>query len=141
MPYMRTKTKSFCLAVHDELASAGLLAGPSAPLSAPNHHGMLHAPRREGLNGVEHYPYARFVRSPADVWVHAEEARRIESVRWPAWSAVRIIIQTNMPVEAEAGAITTSLDTRCPPIRGRSSDDADYRSPRSGQALRRRDGS
>jgi quinol monooxygenase YgiN len=101
--------------LRDELASAGLLADPSAHLSAPNHHGMPHAPRREGLNGVELYPYARFVRSPADVWVHAEEAQRIDSVRWPAWSAVRIIIQTNMPVEADAGAIKTSLDTRKEP--------------------------
>jgi len=98
-----------------EPARAGLLADGSARLSAPNHHGMPHAPRREGLSGVEIYLHQRFIRSPADVWVRADEEQRIDSVRWPAWSAVRIIIQLNMPIEAESGTIKTSLETRKEP--------------------------
>lgn len=101
--------------VRAEPTRGGLLAEGSSQLSAPNHHGIPGAPRREGLSGVEIYPHAYFIRSPADVWVHADEKQRIESVRWLASSAVRIIIQMNMLAQAEPDAIQTSIETRKEP--------------------------
>src|ERR1700733_9446724 len=79
--------------VRETPARGGLLADGTGGLAAPHHHGMPHAPRREGQSGVEIYRHALFVRSPDDLWVRAEEYARSEAVRWPARSGVRIIIQ------------------------------------------------
>jgi|SRR5579859_534094 len=104
-----------CRRLRDEPSRGGLLADGSAQVSAPNHYGMPHAPRRDGMSGVEVYPYARFARSPEEVWARADEKERIQSVRWPAWSGVRIVIQTNMPPEGEPAAIKNSIRTRKEP--------------------------
>lgn len=62
--------------------------------SAPHHHGYRNHPRRIGQNGVEFYKQARFGMVDG-VWARDDPAERAESLRWPAWSAVRIVIQSS----------------------------------------------
>ncbi len=101
--------------VRDTPALGGLLADGAERLSAPYHHGTPQAPRLEGLSGIEIYPQALFVRSADNVWVRADERERVEAVRWPARSAVRIAIQNNLATEDEPRTIKTCLETRGEP--------------------------
>lgn len=98
-------------AVQAEPARGGLLAGGDARLCAPHHYGTPRAPRRTGENGIEIYPIAPFGRAPDGTWQRTG-VPLIESVRWPARSGVRIILQLNLSGEAERSALAEMLTTR-----------------------------
>jgi quinol monooxygenase YgiN len=82
---------------------------------APHHEGFRNQPRRTGQNGVEFYKQARF--SPVDgVWAMTDPAERAESIRWPAWSAVRIVIQVTAAPGADLeAAMGNFAETRAEP--------------------------
>jgi quinol monooxygenase YgiN len=82
---------------------------------APNHHGTLAAPRRQGENGIEFYRHVIYSRSE-NYWAPAEDGERVASVRFPAWGAVRIVIQgTSPPGPPTPAQLDNSQESRLEP--------------------------
>lgn len=73
---------------HKSSALAELLS-----LQTPHHYGTPDSPRRQGQNGIELYEH-RAVDLIDDIWQRLDAGTRSEWVRWPAWSGVRILIQS-----------------------------------------------
>jgi quinol monooxygenase YgiN len=82
-----------------------------ANLTAPNHRGTPDYPRRDGNNGAEFYRHQVFVFA-GRTFVAKEPAERIESLRWPSRSGVRIIIQSSTDPAGDASFYPYSAETR-----------------------------
>lgn len=80
---------------------------------APFHGGAPAAPRRTGQNGLEFYKQARFA-PVSGAWVASDEGVRANSIRWPAWGIVRIVIQSasDPAIVTPASQIANSIETR-----------------------------
>jgi quinol monooxygenase YgiN len=68
-------------------------------IDAPFRRGTPQAPRRHGENGVEFYRHA-YVASSEGSFLPTEEAERIDSLRWPIRSALRLILQSHASPDA-----------------------------------------
>ena len=82
-------------------------------LVAPHHGGRPEYPRRDGANAAEFYRHQLFL--PAGTtpeFVAKEPAERIESLRWPSRSGVRIVIQTSTDPADDASFHPYSAETR-----------------------------
>jgi quinol monooxygenase YgiN len=82
-----------------------------ANLIAPHHRGTPDYPRRDGNNGAEFYHHQAFAMSNA-TFIPLEPAERIESVRWPSRSGVRIIIQSCVDPGGDAAFADYAAETR-----------------------------
>jgi quinol monooxygenase YgiN len=80
-------------------------------LIAPHHRGRPEYPRRDGNNGAEFYPHATFAMTNA-TFVAKDPAARIESLRWPSRSGVRIVIQSSTDASDDAAFFPYSAETR-----------------------------
>ena len=81
----------------------------------PHHYGLPSAPRRHGQSGIEFYRHEYFGRSES-VWMLADESERAESIRFPAWGAVRILIQGTSPPDGDMSAqLDNAQETRLEP--------------------------
>ena len=80
-------------------------------LSAPLHRGRPELPRRDGRNGAEFYHYDPYAIS-LPLFIPADPADRIASIRWPSRSGVRIIIQSSTDPESDAAFHPYSAETR-----------------------------
>ena len=95
--------------------------GPRGGLSdaaiwqAPHHYGLTSAPRRHGQGGVEFYRQQYFGRVD-NAWVLVDEIERTESIRFPAWGPVRILIQGTSPPDGDISAqLDNAQETRLEP--------------------------
>jgi quinol monooxygenase YgiN len=71
-------------------------------LMAPHHRGTPDDPRRDGNNGAEFYHYQPFAMT-GRIFAPKDPAERIESLRWPSRTGVRIVIQSSTdPADDEA---------------------------------------
>ncbi len=81
----------------------------------PHHYGLPGAPRRHGQTGIEFYRHEYFGRAE-NVWVLADEKERSQSIRFPAWSLVRILIQGTVPPDWDASTqLDNAQETRLEP--------------------------
>ena len=81
-------------------------------LQAPYRFGSPQSPRRHGQNGIELYEH-RYFTLHNQVWARLEESERSAYLRWPAWGAVRILIQnTSDPNADPSRKVQTALETR-----------------------------
>jgi quinol monooxygenase YgiN len=69
-------------------------------VEAPFQLGHPGAPRETGQNGLELYRHAIFDFADGG-WAANDSAERAHSIRWPAWSAVRIVIQSKSDPTAD----------------------------------------
>ncbi len=82
---------------------------------APNHGGLLTAPRLHGQSGIEVYRHAPYTRHEG-AWAPADEALRSGSVQFPAWGPVRIIIHGTSPADSDpSAALENARQTRLEP--------------------------
>ena len=82
-----------------------------ANLMAPHHRGTPQYPRRGGNNGAEFYPHATFAMTN-QTFVAKDPAARIESLRWPSRSGVRIVIQSCTDPAGDAAFVPYAAETR-----------------------------
>ena len=80
-------------------------------LLAPHHRGTPEYPRRDGNNGAEFYHYQAFTIA-GQIFVAADPSERIESLRWPSRSGVRIIIQSSTEPAGDRDFFPYAAETR-----------------------------
>jgi quinol monooxygenase YgiN len=80
-------------------------------LMAPHHRGTPECPRRDGNNGAEFYHYQPFAMT-GRTFAAKDPAERIESLRWPSRSGVRIVIQSSTDPAADKAFEAYSAETR-----------------------------
>lgn len=98
---------------HWQRAKAGGVFCAVDNLAAPYHGGRPESPRRDGKNGAEFYHYQPFAPpGPIPVFVAKDPAERIESLRWPSRSGVRIVIQSSTDPSGDASFYPYAAETR-----------------------------
>jgi quinol monooxygenase YgiN len=80
-------------------------------LLAPHHRGTPDYPRRDGNNGAEFYRHQTFTIS-GQIFVATDPSERIESLRWPSRSGVRIIIQSSTDPAGDRDFFPYAAETR-----------------------------
>jgi quinol monooxygenase YgiN len=80
-------------------------------LVAPHHRGTPEYPRRDGNNGAEFYRYRTFAMTN-QTFVAKEPAERIESLRWPSFGGVRIVIQSSTDPASDEAFFAYAAETR-----------------------------
>ncbi|HEV8022546.1 MAG TPA: antibiotic biosynthesis monooxygenase [Candidatus Lustribacter sp.] len=80
-------------------------------LLAPHHRGTPDYPRRDGNNGAEFYQHQTFMIA-GQIFVSTDPGERIESVRWPSRSGVRIIIQSSTEPAGDRDFFPYAAETR-----------------------------
>ena len=84
------------------LEQVGLLADPKY-LQSPFSLGTTDTPRRHGQNCIEFYERVTYA-NVGNYFLAEDTSKRIEAIRWPAWSAVRYIMQSNSDPNAPSQA-------------------------------------
>lgn len=80
-------------------------------LLAPHHRGTPDYPRRDGNNGAEFYRHQTFTIA-GQIFVATDPSERIESLRWPSRSGVRIIIQSSTDPAGDRDFFPYAAETR-----------------------------
>ena len=83
-------------------------------LQAPYHYGSPVLPRRHGQNGVEFYRHTYF-QQEGGVWIPTGDGERVETLRWPSYTGVRIINQGTSDPENPGDRSRYTNDTRQEP--------------------------
>lgn len=80
--------------------------------AAPHHNGLAATPRQYGTSGLEFYPMSRFSAANS-YWEATDETQRAQTIRWPIWGKIRIVIQMTADPEADiAPRLQNSAKTR-----------------------------
>lgn len=67
-------------------------------VQAPFHWGTPQSPRRDGINSVEFYRHTLSTGFEG-TFIPADTADRVETLRWPVRSALRLILQSTAPTD------------------------------------------
>jgi quinol monooxygenase YgiN len=82
---------------------------------APNHGGLLSAPRLHGQSGIEVYRHAPYAMQD-NAWQPVDESLRSKAVLFPAWGPVRILINGTSPADSDpSAALENARQTRLEP--------------------------